>query len=55
MSKSLLERTRFKTKIKLELIPYPNMYIFKRYIFLIDTAKATIKSYDTKQESKHII
>ena len=53
------------TKIKLELIPYPDMYIF----FKIDTrggiscisnrcSKANnkyLKSYDPKQESKHII
>ena len=56
MSKSLFECTRFKLgcKIKLELIPDPDMYIFfekgtrvgisyiSTGLFLIDTAKPTI-------------
>ena len=56
------------TKIELELIPDPDMYIYsfrkvqevEFLIFLIDAAKTTInsnssKSYDRKQKSKHII
>ena len=49
------------TKVELELIPDPDMYIFFEkstrggvLIFLIDSNKY-LKSYDPKQESKHII
>ena len=49
------------TKVELELIPDPDMYIFFEkstrsgvLIFLIDNIKY-LKSYDPKQESKHII
>ena len=53
------------TKVELELIPYPDMFIiFEKgtrnhvsYISnkYIKTNKKYLKSYDPKQESKHII
>ena len=71
MSKSLFQRTRIKleclinmTKIKLELIPDPDTYIFfekgtrGRISYISNRySKANnkcLKSYDPKQESKHI-
>ena len=66
MSKSLFERTRFKLgwNFELELIPHPDMYIFfekvtKSRISYISNryCKANnkyLKSYDQKQESKHV-
>ena len=66
MSKSLFERTMLKmTKIDLELIPDPDIYAFFEngtsseisYIFdkYSKTNNKYLKSYDPKQESKHII
>ena len=54
------------TKIELELIPYPDMYIFFEkgtrggisFIFLIDTAKPTINIWNLMTQNKnqkHII
>ena len=75
MSKSLFERTRPRppilgamlkmTKIELELIPSPHMFIFFEkgtkgrisYIFnrYSKGSNKYLKCYDSKQESKHVI